>query len=566
MNKQFPLFTLLTQCQDCYKCLRLCPVKAISFDQGHASIISDRCVACGRCYQVCPFQAKYVRNDRYRAIDLLTPHSTVIVSLAPSYKSVFHHLTLAQMIAGLKKLGFTHVSETALGAQEVSNSCAQYIAEQGPGIYLSSACPTMVDYVRLYLPQYSKFLTPFASPAVAHGKMLKEIYGENCKVVFIGPCIAKKNEADNSPFLDVALTFRELTQWWDDAGIDPSTFPATDPNHQVVPEQAGNGSIYPIEGGMIESIKKIKGTVPIRSYSVVGINYLQATLERINPAEIKDAIFVETLACHGGCINGPDVVNRQPVLLANEMIWQKTQLQEQSPQRPPIQVVVNYSPRPLAIVADDTGTKLTEALASVGKTRQQDELNCGGCGYDSCRHFAQALVEKRAEVSMCLSYMRKLAHSKSNGLMRAMPAGIVMVDHQGKILEANEVFWQMFPPKQGQGNDQEDKIITELFPCAELITMALKKQKDITKDYLIWNDRLWNVTIFSIEAGKTLGLLINDITQKERKKEFIVKKAQEIINKNMRSVQEIACLLGEHMADTESLLNSIMDSDEVDKR
>ena len=212
-NKLSPVYTLKNECHDCYKCVRECYVKSIQIKDGSASVLADRCIACGHCVTVCPSNAKRIRYDVDKVKGIFATCKKVVVSLAPSWISVFDY-TKQQMITVLKALGFSDVSETALGAQEVSIEVAKLIKESEKGLFISSACPVIVDYIRYYKPEYAKYITPVASPALTHAKMLKEQYGEDISVVFIGPCIAKKNESDkNSDLIDVALTFDELNYW-----------------------------------------------------------------------------------------------------------------------------------------------------------------------------------------------------------------------------------------------------------------------------------------------------------------------------------------------------------------
>ena len=210
MEKQYPVYTLKNECNDCYKCIRECHIKAIRIQNGSASVINDKCIACGHCVQICPAGAKRVRNDIDIVKTLLLTGKKVYVSLAPSWAGVYN-ISKEKMIAVLKKLGFTGVSETALGAQEVSIQTAKMLNNADKGLFISSACPVVDDYIRLYKPDFAKCITPVASPALTHCGLLKDMLGEDIKVVFIGPCIAKKNEADkHEDLMAAALTFDEL--------------------------------------------------------------------------------------------------------------------------------------------------------------------------------------------------------------------------------------------------------------------------------------------------------------------------------------------------------------------
>ena len=296
MDKQYPVYTLKNECNDCYKCIRSCHVKAIRIQGGNASVINDKCIACGHCVTVCPAGAKKIRNDIEKVKTLLLTGKKVYVSLAPSWVGVYN-LSQEKMIAVLKKLGFAGVSETAIGAQEVSIQIAKKLNEADAGLYMSSACPVIDDYIRYYRPEFSKCITPIASPALTHCGLLKDELGEDIKVVFIGPCIAKKNEADAHPdLMSVALTFDELNYWIKEEFID---IEQVEPDNTCcfVPESAYEGSLYPIEGGMNETIKQtgIKSN-DVTFISVSSLEDFDKALQNINPDKMTNKIFVEALA------------------------------------------------------------------------------------------------------------------------------------------------------------------------------------------------------------------------------------------------------------------------------
>ena len=197
MNRRFAVYTQETECLDCYKCLRQCPSKAIVVKDAHASIDPDCCIACGHCVAVCPSNAKKIRNDVARVRTMLAGDDDVYICIAPSWKSEYKNVSNTEMIATLKNLGFAGVAEVALGAQDVSRHTAEIIRKGGEGVYLSSACPAAVDYIKQNFPELAENITPVASPAIITANMVKEYYGDNVKVVFLGPCTAKKNEADS---------------------------------------------------------------------------------------------------------------------------------------------------------------------------------------------------------------------------------------------------------------------------------------------------------------------------------------------------------------------------------
>lgn len=571
MNKIFPVYTLKNECSDCYKCVRHCFVKAIKIESGHASVISDKCITCGACVLNCPSKAKRVRNDIEKVKNILMPKNgvkpDVYVSLAPSFSGVFSNMPYEKLIAILKKLGFKGVSETAIGAQAVSIKTAEMLCnDDGRKLHISSACPAAVDFIRMYHPEFAKNITPIASPALTHAKILKEKFGENIKVVFIGPCIAKKNEADRNPdLISAALTFDELKYWLNEEyiNIDKIRYEG----EKFVPEDAFEGSIYPIEGGMNNTIKKC-----LRNYEydkIKDLKFLTAssleTIDRIlkgfDENSLKDKIFIEALSCSAGCVGGPGISDKKSGLDIMTKIINYTKFRPQIPKEPETVVEMEY---PVNAVPDKKFSveELRKALKRIGKNSVEDELNCGGCGYSSCREMGYALLRNEAEPSQCASYMRQIAHRKADALLRCMPSAMVMVDKDLKIAEANNSFIKMFMPDMYDVYSQNPDMlkgaaIEKIVDFAFIFKTALGDYSDIHKEHYPVNDRLYDITAFTIEKDELVGAIIVDVTRSQVNREKIAQKAHEVITKNISIVQNIACLLGEHMVETELLLSSI---------
>src|ERR1035437_6503884 len=257
MNYLNPIFTEKRECQDCYKCVRNCPVKAIKVEGGYASVVPELCIVCGHCVEVCPNGAKKVRDDLANARQLLALKKAVFVSLAPSYVTEFPGLKPAQIIDALKKLGFSGVSETALGAQQVSAQAAALLRKNPERVLVSSACPTVVAYLQKHRAGGAALLTGLLSPLLTHCKMLRQTFGADIGIVFIGPCIAKKIEAAQHPeLLDVVLTFEDLRRWLEQEKIAPEQITATAAD-RFIPESAAEGAMYPVDGGMIAGMKSV---------------------------------------------------------------------------------------------------------------------------------------------------------------------------------------------------------------------------------------------------------------------------------------------------------------------
>ncbi len=572
MDKQNPVYTLTNECHDCYKCVRECHVKAIKIENGHASVIPEKCIACGACVKACPTNAKRVRTDIDKVKKLLFDKKDVYVSLAPSWRASFEN-SAEKMIALLKQLGFKDVSETALGAQEVSIKTAKMLNEAGNGLFISSACPVIVDYIRLYMPEFTQCITPIGSPLMTHAKMLKETFGEDIAIVFIGPCIAKKNEVTYSNGLfDAALTFEELRMWFHEEIID-ITKVAKDEKYKFVPESAFEGTLYPIDGGMNQTIRKSGVNDNVQLLEICGLSSLQRSLKNLDINKLDKTIFIEALACDGGCVGGPCISSEKAGITMVSDILTKEKKRDKIPTEP--KTVVDYKIESKEVSDSKYPLEdILKTLKKIGKHSVDDELNCGGCGYSTCREMAVALLNGDAETSMCVSYMRKIAVRKAAAMFRCMPAAVVMVDNNMNILEANDSFMKMFSGDmyeifKARPDGMTGAAIDRIIDFSDIFKTILKTGKDLHKERFPVKNRLYDISAFTVEENEIVGAVITDVTQTETNREKISQKAQEVISKNISIVQEIACLLGEHMVETETLLSSIAndydDKDEENK-
>jgi iron only hydrogenase large subunit-like protein len=555
-----PIFTEKTQCQDCYKCVRQCPVKAIKVQNESAAVIAERCIYCGTCVNVCPVGAKKVRDDLFRARLLLKRRPKVVASVAPSFASEFPGLDPAALIRALKTLGFWGVSETALGAQQVNGACAAALARDPGGLTLSSACPTAVELIRKYHPEHLPSVTRFLSPLLAHCKVLRKEFGEDVGIVFIGPCISKKLEADTNPhLLDVALTFADLRRWFEDRGIDPGACVPTEED-AFVPEAAREGALYAMDGGMIRGIQG--ASLPGASFmSFSGISNLQEALKGLHGD--PRGLFLELLACEGGCVNGPQASRTCGTALKWLRILDRFPEAVAAPDGPTVDLgmpILN-DPVPPGV---HSPADIKRALRMVGKTTPEDRLNCGGCGYDDCQSLALALLEGRAEPGMCVSHMRKLAMNKANALIRAMPSGVVIADENLSIVECNRLFAEMMGPDclmiYEARPGMEGASLAKVAPFSKLFAEALNSHGEPIRKDLRVGDRVIRLMVFPIESGHMVGGILQDITEPAVVREQIIQKTQDVIRKNVTTVQQIAYLLGENAAETELILGSIIES------
>ncbi len=560
MEKEHPIYTELAECQDCYKCVRACPVKAIRIQDGHAVIIPERCILCGNCVSVCPIGAKRVRNDIEKVKAVLSQKEQVFVSLAPSYTAEFLEVPMGNLLSALKRLGFSGVSETALGAEEVSANVAGFLKDFS-GTVFSTACPVFVEYVKKYAVELLPRLTPFLSPVLSHCKILKRIYGEDIGIVFIGPCIAKKKESDDHPkLLDAALTFEELRVWLEQEGIDVRWHPGEEAG--FVPFPAQEGRYYPIEGGMLNTVKYKCSVDDPNMMAITGVSDMINVCKSPRDIEAED-IFVEVLACEGGCINGPCVSSKQErdILRRRLRVLNSVEVKKgKIPGQPKVDIHEDF-PVEKVELPEVPEEEIHAAMRKVGKITQKDELNCGGCGYNTCREFALALIRGDAEPTMCVSYMRKLAQKKANALMEKIPCGVVIVDEELKILECNRKFAELIDEIYlFEATALEGAILEKLVPFYRYFQPILDGRLETTTRDVQYKNRVLNLLFFSIEQGRVVGCIIRDITEPLIRNDEIIRRTKEAIRKNLSTVQKVAYMMGENAAEVESILNSIVDA------
>jgi PAS domain-containing protein len=398
--------------------------------------------------------------------------------------------------------------------------------------------------------------------------MLKRHYGEDIGIVFVGPCISKKLEADMHPTLvDIALTFEDIRRWFAEAQIDLAAMPET-AEDIFIPRRSHEGALYPVEGGMIASIQGQKqGKLPTHFIQFSGVRRFEKALRGLEELKPHENLFLELLACFGGCVNGPKCSSRVSTVRKNYQLAQYAQPAEVLAESD-IDITETYPPEP--IVCDEVPeVRIREVLRQVGKYSEKDDLNCGGCGYDSCREFAKAFLAGKAEHTMCVSYMRSLAQKKANILIQKMPSAVVIVDSRLKIVECNPNFVKLFSPQGASdskdGAEQalppmEGELLETIMPYSRLFQGVLRSGEDIVEKDLRVRGRVLHAMIFSIEKHALVGALFEDITQPSMQREQIIKRTRHVIQQNLMTVQKIAYLIGENAAESEIILNSIVES------
>jgi len=554
-----PIYTKKRECQDCHKCIRECPVKAIRVQDGFSQVMPGFCVLCGSCVLACPNNAIQVRHDLPTAQELMTSGRKVIASVDPSFVAQFPGVRPAQLIHALKELGFHAISETALGAQQVSAHVSALMHGEEKRIWISSACPSVVDFIAMYHPECQPYVVDVMSPLLAHCKMLRAHFGDEIAIVFFGPCIAKKKDADLHPeLLNVALTFEDLERWLNLKGIQLAQAVET-PEERFEPEEAREGALYAIEGGMASTIDTDQGMSDLQFMSFSGISNVERALKDLPEWKPDHSIFLEMTACAGSCINGPKATPDTSIARRRYDIVHSAKPAGELPRKVELDIAWHYTASPIAPKKFGE-LPLREALRWVGQYSVEDELNCGGCGYQSCRDFAHALLAGNAERMMCATYTRKLAQKKANALLRMMPSAVVILDEDLKIIECNPSFSRLFPAEEKQPEDAAATSTLGVVPFANLFRRVLESGEDVLSHDLRFGRRILNTSIFTIEPNTVVGGIFRDITEPTFQKEQIIGRAKQVIEKNLKTVQQIAYLLGENAADSEVILSSIVSS------
>jgi iron only hydrogenase large subunit-like protein len=559
MERLNAIYTKKRECQDCHKCIRECPVKAIRVQDGSACVVPELCIMCGNCVLTCPNGAKQVRDDLPAAKDLLRGGRRVIASLAPSFAAQYPGIRPAQLIHALKFLGFFAVSETALGAQQVSASIYALMSSASKQVQISSACPVVVDLIAKYYPECQPYVSNLLSPVLTHCKMLRAHYGEEIAIVFIGPCIAKKQEVEAHPeLLDAVLTFEDLDRWLAAEKVDLVWTKETAAD-SFEPENAQEGALYPIDGGMAPGLTSGSEPDRVQFMSFSGIPNVKKALKEIAVWKQKENIFFELTACAGSCVNGPKARSNESVALSRYEIVHYARLADKLPRQASLEITRRYVASPVTRV-EYSEVQLVEAMRTVGKYSAEDVLNCGGCGYESCREFARALIAGDAERMMCATYTRKLAQKKANALLQRMPSAVVIVDEKLKIIECNAGFTRLFSSEGELPANLEGSALGGVIPFTNLFRRVLDSGEDIMGHDIRFGRSILNTSIFTIEPHSTIGGIFQDITAPTAQKEQIIGRAQAVIEKNLKTVQQIAYLLGENAADSEVILDSIVQS------
>lgn len=550
---------LKANCKNCYACVRACPAHAIKVQSEQAKIMKDSCIGCGRCLKVCPKNAKHVQSELYKIKEYLDQEEKVVVSLAPSFAAVFGEES-DKVVGLLKSFGFYAVEETVVGADLVTKVYETYGKMPGDQCYITSCCPTVNAMIQKHYPEVIPYLIPVVSPAACHSKLLKRKYGKETKVVFIGPCLSKKIEGIEEDSLDAVLTFEELMEWIKEENKVIAEQPVLPFEATMVSQRS-----YPLVGGVTATIDR--ESLPRRIVEIDGIEECMEMMPHIMKGEFKNTLL-EMHGCRHSCVAGAGMPLDGVNIFERQERIKRYAESEKPKSEEVLQVDASINlhkefpnlTHPIKMPSEE---EIQKILNSIGKETPLDELNCGSCGYKTCRDKAIAVYNGVAEPNMCLPFMRQKAETLTNMIFEATPNMIIMVNEELEIVEINPAARHFFKMTREESMHLPIGALLDetIFKQVMMTRRSLLNQKSMIKgdeeatviQSVIWSDfhhvMLW------------IG---NDITYDEEKAKKLqhmkieaIDMAQQVINKQMTVAQEIASLLGETTAETKVTLTKL---------
>ena len=545
-----------SNCRNCYKCIRNCPVKAIRFSGNQAHIIGNECILCGHCFVVCPQNAKQIVDGTEKARVLIQTGDPVVVSLAPSFVANYEGVGFAAMRRALMKLGFHDVEETAIGATIVKNEYERMIREEERDIIISSCCHSVNLLIQKYFPAELAYLADVMSPMQAHCAEIKKRL-PHAKTVFIGPCVAKKDEAEYyEGIVDAVLTFEELTNWLKAEGIE------IEQEMDACPESRAR--FFPTTGGILKTMAQ---DAPGYAYMAIdGVENCIAALRDIEQGKIHKC-FIEMSACVGSCVGGPvmEKYHRSPVqdYMAVAGFAGERDFEVAQPQAMSLKKNFTYIEHKLAMPSEN---EIMTVLRQMGKFKPADELNCGSCGYNSCREKAIAIIQGKAEISMCLPFLKDKAESFSDTIVKNTPNGLIVLNENLEVQQINTAARKIMNIRS-ESDVLGEGVVRILDPTVFINVKNTGRSVRDERVYLAEYKKYVEQTVVYDQESRMLVGIMRDVTDEEAarvKKEKISRQtleaADQVVEKQMRVVQEIASLLGETTAETMITLTKLKES------
>lgn len=552
-----------SNCKNCYKCIRNCPVKAIRFSANQAHIINDECILCGRCFVVCPQNAKQIVDETEKVQVLMQGDEPVIASVAPSFVANYPGVGINSFRKALKQIGFADAEETALGATIVKKEYERILKDEERNIVISSCCHSINLLIQKHFVNCLPYLADVISPMQAHAADIRRRY-PNAKIVFIGPCVAKKDEAEHyKNYVDATLTFEEITAWFKRMNV------VLEPEQDA--EEKSKARFFPTTGGILKTMAL---DAPGYTYLAIdGVENCMDALRDISEGKVEKC-FIEMSACAGSCIGGPVMEKkhnaetnyfRNPVIdyMAVSNYAGSSDFDIEQPEVHELKKV--FEPIEQKAI-EPLEYEINNILKKMGKTKKSDELNCGSCGYNTCREKAKAIFNGKADISMCLPYLKEKAESFSDTIVKNTPNGLIAVNDNLEVQLINKVACKIMNIPS-QSDIIGEPVVRVLDPTNFMKVQKGPEQIYGERTYLAEYNKYVEQTIVRDTDSKMLICIMSDITEKEKehkKKEEIsrqtIEVADKVVDKQMRIVQEIASLLGETAAETKIALTKLKES------
>ena len=545
-----------SNCKNCYKCIRHCPVKSIRFTGNQAYIVGKECILCGQCFVVCPQNAKQIVDETEKVNVLIQSGAPVIVSLAPSFAANYEGVGIGAMRTALKQLGFFDVEETAIGATIVKREYDRLVNSNSRDIIISSSCHSINLLIQKYFPDYLPYLADVLSPMQAHCKDIKRRY-PNAKTVFIRPCVAKKDEAQlYEGIVDAVLTFDELTAWLNEKHIELKKEEDSD--------EYSRARLFPTTGGIL---KTMAAENPNYTYMAIdGVENCIAALRDIESGNVHKC-FIEMSACVGSCIGGPvmEKYHRSPVKDYSRII--RFAGREDFVVKQPGDTEIRKTFTPIECETRmPTDEELTKIMHRMGKVKPSDELNCGSCGYNTCREKAIAIFNGKAEIEMCLPYLKDKAESFSDTMVRNTPNGLIVLNEKLEVQQINAAALKLMNLRSAS-DILGDQVVRIMDPADFDEVLSSGRNIHNKRIYLAEYEKYVEETIVYDREYHLLVCIMRDVTSEENAKaerERLGRQTAEIadrvVEKQMCIVQQIASLLGETAAETKIALTKLKES------
>lgn len=600
------------RCTQSYACIRSCPVKAIStLGDGKPVVNHDRCIGCGSCLSVCGSNAVSHFSDLDQVIELLSSGQKVAAIVDPTISGEFPDIQdYRKFVEMIRKLGFAYVSEISFGVDLVARKYKELFENFRGKYYLAANCPSLVSYVEKYYPELAENLAPIVTPMTATAKVVRKNFGQDVRVVCFGPCLSAKQDAsifDDDGKVDAVLTFKELRELFNRFNIKEGKVEYSDFDSPI-----GNlGSLYPLPSGFIYAASINSDLLKGSTISASGKeNMVQAVEEFSQNTESIKKHF--SLFYDQGCLMGPGTTDRSHKFLRRSLVlaysnkrlkdFDAQQWKEEIEKYASLDLSRTFrkDDQRLPIPNDD---RIEEIMKSLGKT-MEERLACSACGFRSCKDFAISISQGLSKPEMCQNfslknktdYIKTLKNNNEklkkqnellqetekalkaenqkirqetdtiSSLLQNLPSAAVIVDDKLKIIESNQSFIKVL----GEDAEMINEVIPGLvgadlktllpYPIYNLFSYVLENDENIVGKDVTNGDSLLNVSIYSLKPNKIVGGVFRDMYVAEVRQEEIINRVTEVIDENLKMVQNIAFLLGEGASTTEKMLNSIIET------